>query len=551
MQSLLADKSPSPNIDSYQKSFPGAYITSQYFMWTCLVLFLNRKNWKRPVVMVLFLHWFLRSTGDVLLNVADLMPRYFDDWPFSNEGWIYPFGIASVFWYLSEIIGDWYPLLRTKAIIKNPQKIKMVYLICILYNMVKVVQLYYYFTFIPFRVVMYQQTNDNYNEDLARFKARQWTNVMIQLIISFFYDLIIIFLMRTQLFNKMKQDYTLNNYNNNNNNRRNSQFDKHHQFLTRFKFISEYRIVISMAATIIAFPVLLGFSFLCIKKYRGETSTIDDNSADGIRQCVLSINYTLMYIDQILLRFFVEQNGEYRKVKKEKSSFILSTSTSSLSSGNFNSLYMNQSNRNFYDYNITANSYGFGNGNRSRSDSYKNSYNTSTNTLRNFVMDSNNNISNMNINTTTNNNNSNNNNSNNNNSNNNNSNNNNSNNNNNNNSSSSYSKILNNSDYNQSSIKLNNSLSYSYNSPVERNTSNTNIINNSYSINENSRSMNIITINTSHLDMTTGKDNKNFISPLSALSPITPKNTSPVSNINISNLFLSREKEPQLYQTNT
>ncbi|KAG4104470.1 hypothetical protein H8356DRAFT_1369857 [Neocallimastix lanati (nom. inval.)] len=280
-------------VDIYQTIYCNSFFTNQYFVWVCLLLLVNKGNWKRPVIIVLILHWLFRSMGDFITNHRDLLPRKFNQWPYSNEGWTIPFGVAGIFWYSSEIIGDWYPLLRTKAIVSNSKKIVMIYVICIFYNLVKVAQFFNNITFIPFKEVNGEPSDISYFQDFGTHAIRQWGIVILQLIVSFIYDLAVIRTFKTQIFNKIKNDML-----------------KKNTFITNFKFISEYRIKFSMMATIVSFPFIFGFSFLCvsqmINRRKGE---IPMESAEIIRQCVLNINYTLMYIDQILLRFFVDRNN--------------------------------------------------------------------------------------------------------------------------------------------------------------------------------------------------------------------------------------------------
>ncbi|OUM57810.1 hypothetical protein PIROE2DRAFT_21438 [Piromyces sp. E2] len=321
----------SPKVDALIKDFIGSFICNQYFVWTVLVLFLNYKKWKRTVIVILVLHWLFRSIGDVFLNYQDFIPRkYKSKWPFSNENWFYCFGIASIFWYISEIFGDWYPLLRTTAIIRNRKKIRIVYFICGLYNMIKLVQMYFYLTYTPFRDLPEPQTpkedeefNKIYQADLGKFKALTWGNVVVQLVISFFYDLCIIIALRKNLFNKLRDKSS-------------NMKENENRFLTKFKFISEYRIIISLIATIISFPIIVCFALFILGQYRANKDVIADGQADGIRQSVLSINYTLMYVDQILLRFFVEENTQSRKAELKSSNGSSGYGSSGYGSSNNN-----------------------------------------------------------------------------------------------------------------------------------------------------------------------------------------------------------------------
>jgi len=335
------DGKTSPKLDALIKDFVLSFIGNQYFVWTCIVLILNYKKWKRPVIIILVLHWLFRSIGDVFLNHQEFIPRkYVDNWPFSNQNWFYCFGVASIFWYISEIFGDWYPLLRTTAIIRNRKKIIIVYFICGAYNILKLVQMYFYLTYIPFRDLPVPKTdsekdefNKMYQADLGKFKSLTWGNVAVQFVISFFYDLCIIMALRKNLFNKLRD-------------KAGSLKENENKFLMRFKFISEYRIIISLSATIIVFPLIVGFALFMIKQYTTGGDVVADNPADAVRQCVLSINYTLMYVDQILLRFFVDENTEARKSEAK---------TSYGSSGYGSTSYNSNSNYSYNKYNSSKN----------------------------------------------------------------------------------------------------------------------------------------------------------------------------------------------------
>ncbi|ORX49637.1 hypothetical protein BCR36DRAFT_450235 [Piromyces finnis] len=312
MINIINSKADPSKVDGLVKDFVGSLICNQYFVWTCFVLFLNYKRWKRPVIIILVLHWLFRSIGDIFLNYQDFMEKKYPNWPWNNDTWFYCFGIASIFWYLSEIFGDWYPLLRTTAIIRNPKKIRIVYIICGIYNMVKLVQMYFYITYVPYtNPDIYPDTEEGknlfnklYNKDLGRFKSLTWGNVVIQLIVSFFYDLSIIIILRKNLFNKLNE-------------RKNNLKENENKFLSRFKFISEYRIVVSLIATVVSFPLIATFSFIMVHQFRTKDEfDIDDSRADAFRQCVLSINYNLMYVDQILLRFFVDESTKLKSKPK-------------------------------------------------------------------------------------------------------------------------------------------------------------------------------------------------------------------------------------------
>jgi len=299
-------------------------------MWVFLLFLINRHNWKRYIIMVLFFHWLFKVIGDCFYyNQYFIKSDFPDYWPYGNKKHLYSQGIASIFWFLSEIIGDWYPLFRVAAIIKNHKKIRCVFYACLCCNFIKVEQMYNYVSYVPFGRSEYPKDDNDetikadYFERISNYKASQWINVVFQLIFSVIYDITVIYSLRKHLFNKIKMNNTSTREN---------------RFLTRFKLISEYRIYISLIATIIGFPILLAYAiYIMIILVTKKQEIKGANEVESIRSCILTINYTFMYIDQILLRFFVDENNESMKNSK-----------SSSTTDNFNLVYHNYNNDKSY-----------------------------------------------------------------------------------------------------------------------------------------------------------------------------------------------------------
>ncbi|ORY58284.1 hypothetical protein LY90DRAFT_669041 [Neocallimastix californiae] len=290
-------------------------ITNEYFAWTCLVLIVSQNNWKRPINFLLILHWLLRSIGDMFLNSFGLFEKENKIFPFSNKGSLYGFGVASIFWYSGEIIGDWYFLIRSKVLVRNKKKLRWVFYICLGYNLVKIAQIFIFLSFVPFPKG-YSDTDpiqESYvTLNIGKHTFRKWVDVALQQIFSLAYDISVIIVLKNNVFNKMK------NLNINEN--------KENTFLIKFKQISEYRIYMSILVTIIGAPFIFGFcleilylvnqeypieDFERIKKLQVYSSEVN---VEGIRVCILTFNYMFMYIDQILLRFFVEDNKPQKKI---------------------------------------------------------------------------------------------------------------------------------------------------------------------------------------------------------------------------------------------
>jgi hypothetical protein len=127
-------------------------IRSEFFPWILLIFILNKKNWKRPVIIILILHWLFRSVGDSLREIMELLPVPKDVktlWPNTNTRWIVGNAIAHVFWLGGEMVGDWYFYIRTKAVTKSKIKINIVYICCIVYNIGKFIGIVRYFVYLP------------------------------------------------------------------------------------------------------------------------------------------------------------------------------------------------------------------------------------------------------------------------------------------------------------------------------------------------------------------------------------------------------------------
>ncbi|OUM60686.1 hypothetical protein PIROE2DRAFT_13505 [Piromyces sp. E2] len=279
-------------IDGYQNIID-SYIINPYFPWVCLILLLNYKNWKRTVILILVAHWFLRSTGDLLRNTMDLRPIYNNMyWPYSQKNWYISNAVAHIFWLLGEIIGDWYPLIRTKAVTQNKKKLKFVYITCIFHNMVKVFGMYTYFMNYPIDL---RQLDENRKmvRGIAKYAIAWWSTVAIMQVTSLLYDLSVIFALKTCLFNK----------------------------------INEYKIYVA-----------------------------SDSGIEQLRQVVLNFNYTLMYIDQILLIIFIRKNNSNKSnksfsyIRKMKLNAHNYSSHSKMDSDYYDGNFSTHSTKSLYSY---------------------------------------------------------------------------------------------------------------------------------------------------------------------------------------------------------
>jgi len=308
-----------------------SFLTNSFFPWLCIIfIIINRRNWKKPVIIVLLIHYILRSSCDFVKGIVDLKATIKSDkhWPYHENVW-YLYGISMSLSLLGEIVGDWYPLLRTKAVIKNSsnkKKLMFVYITCIFYNITKIFGIYCYFMKIPMNLNVIDDQGKQVKDKL-RFYVYWWTAVLTMQIASFFYDLSVIYALNTCLFKKIKLFDTINNYNRNNysmsvsnnsmnnngngndkNNYHTQEKRNRYSFLEKFKHISELRIIISMAASIVFVPFLVIFVTILIKELRhGEdpTKMKYNMPIEQFRNVVISINFTFMYIDQILMKSYV------------------------------------------------------------------------------------------------------------------------------------------------------------------------------------------------------------------------------------------------------
>ncbi|OUM63944.1 hypothetical protein PIROE2DRAFT_9399 [Piromyces sp. E2] len=333
-----------PKVDSFQ-SVIESFIINPFFMWVVIILILNGKNWKRPVVLILIVHWILRSIGDVFNNMIKINPASYEDddydfWPYNVKHWILG-NISNIFSLLGEIVGDWYPLVRTKAVTKDNKKIKYVFLTCIIYNLIKLSNIGYIFFTYNKAKDYYIENLSSYDPDdpifnkfddfdlevyMSKFQIYLYFILLAMQITSIFYDVSVICCLRKYLFNR------INSYKTNN----------RKTFMEKFKQISEYRIIFSMIASIVFIPFVVtgAFPFLldCYPKViKGNEICLVRNSSNedelgDLRRKFININFTLMYIDQILIRHYAAKNNTIH---------INSSNAVSLHNSNNKGLYSN------------------------------------------------------------------------------------------------------------------------------------------------------------------------------------------------------------------
>jgi large-conductance mechanosensitive channel len=274
--------------DTIQKSFT-SFIRNDFFPWILIVLILNRKDWKRPVILILILYWFLQSTGDFLQSFIFYKPsdEYRNYNPVTQTYWYIFNALAYLFWVSGEIIGDWYPYLRTKAIVQSDEIMKPIHSICCIYNVIKVLQIIINFVIIPFSI---NQEEEKANKYLIMFRIIWWSIICVIQMASLIYDIYVIFALKNTLYNRLENFKR-----------------KFNSFLEKFKQVSEYRFFISIIISMLFIPCAV-FQIIFFVKLKIKDDPKIKNLSDEIenfRVIGLRFTYTFMYIDQILLRFYV------------------------------------------------------------------------------------------------------------------------------------------------------------------------------------------------------------------------------------------------------
>ncbi|ORX47643.1 hypothetical protein BCR36DRAFT_405323 [Piromyces finnis] len=257
------------------------------------------------------------STGDAFRFTMDLIPKEKNTyWPYSTKRWYWNCAVANVFWAIGELLGDLYPLMRTYAVTNNKKKLKVVYITYGIYNIFRILNAYTYFMKIPMDL-------STKKDDYLKFKLYWWGTITAMQISSLLYDISIILCLRKNLFNKLKE-LPNNKY----------EIEKKispNNFMERFKRVSEFRIIVSMICTMIFLPFLIGTIILLFYRYanvnlrRYNADAVSNSESDlsyilnskfsniettveQFRQVVISVNFTFMYIDQILLKCYVERS---------------------------------------------------------------------------------------------------------------------------------------------------------------------------------------------------------------------------------------------------
>lgn len=257
-----------------------------FFYWTILLLILHKFNFKKPVLKIIVAHYILRVIGDIFDSFGSFFTYYYKRDPTtgqclprdqcsvgSAEGhplrWLLTRQVANIFWYGGEIAGDWYPLLRTRAVAREQKSIWLVYVSCGLFNLSKISMIVLHFT-INGKDILDEEKKEN-------FYANYWILYTIILVCSIIYDISVFWVLKRQIFRKSNSNYG---------------------FLKKFRTISEYRIMVSVIIGILGLPLIL-ISTIC-KFIWGRGNSLDF-SLEDLRITIVNVAYYMMFIDQIML----------------------------------------------------------------------------------------------------------------------------------------------------------------------------------------------------------------------------------------------------------
>jgi len=192
--------------------------------------------------------------------------------------WVLTRQIATVFWFSGEIFADWYPLLRTIAVVKDIRLNWSVYASCGLFNLSKISLILYQFSLSPKELY---DNNGVYNKDrVSKFYNVYWIIQLIIIYASVIYDFAVFFVLKKNVFKVNKSEFG---------------------FMKKFRNISEFRILVAAFISfiflpIVSFTIIMKFFYIIKYKYYNL-----EFSFDAIRQLIANGQHFMIFIDQILL----------------------------------------------------------------------------------------------------------------------------------------------------------------------------------------------------------------------------------------------------------
>jgi hypothetical protein len=342
-------------------------VQSQFFYWTLLLLIIHKFNFKKPIMKLILYHYVFRTLGDIVDGLCNGFIKHYFSISATGEcandigntersplKWFISRQINSFFWYIGEIIGDWYPLLRTKAVARDKSSLRYVYITCILFNITKISIPISQFFLSPTSLYTKEGVYDNAH--VEGYYNYYWFIQVAIIVASLLYDLSVYMALKKNLFDKSVGEFG---------------------FLKKFRTISEYRIVVSALIGCIGLPVSLVTAIAKVALYNNQYKELNFTIED-FRTVVNNVQYMMIFIDQILLirskddstvETYGGSNNSYNGGNMSSNGYQFSSKSNKIDSkkamskfGNSNSSFVN-SNQNLlknYTYSGIGNTNNFG-----------------------------------------------------------------------------------------------------------------------------------------------------------------------------------------------
>eukprot|EP00833_Pecoramyces_ruminatium_P014680 jgi/Orpsp1_1/1188712/evm.model.d7180000066661.1 len=269
-----------------------------FFYWTLLVFIIHKFNFKKPIMKLILYHFILRTLGDMFDKIGSIYDNYYStgihyekEEPYYDcknntmhpLKWLLTRQIAVFLWYSGEIIGDWYPLLRTRAVVKNSKLIYLVYITCFIFNASKISLIILYIS--NNAGSLYNNEGAYDDKKSVNFYAHYYIIQFTVICTSIIYDFSVYFVLKRCIFKK-------NNYS--------------FGFLKKFKYLSEFRILISSLISIVFLPIISVTIILKFYYLRKNLNALDF-SFEETRKLISNVQYYLIFIDQFLLFCFKDE----------------------------------------------------------------------------------------------------------------------------------------------------------------------------------------------------------------------------------------------------
>jgi len=372
-----------------------------FFYWTLIICILHNFNIKKPVMKLILTHFTIRIIGDFFDKLGGLLTRYYanayvDDLRIDTKciqtifsetvyplRWVLTRQIATIFWYTGEIFGDWYPLLRTKAVIKDKKLLIPIYITCGLFNLSKIILIINHLNLLPSG--LYDENGVFIREKRDNFYIYHWFFQFIIICTSILYDLSVFLVLKKNFFPVNEFDFG---------------------FLKKFKTTSEFRIFVTAFISIFllpfaAFAIILKYYYLITQRVKHAEFSYED-----IRISIANLQYFMIFIDQILFFYSDKEHSDIlsaisrgkikikKKTNKQNSKNKHEKNNQDYSTDKIN--ISNSQNNSIHDYNhnnsINDNSHNNFNHSYNQNNNLSNCSDISDISLHNFRSNNNNNL---------------------------------------------------------------------------------------------------------------------------------------------------------------